>query len=386
MKHIITISALTASLLFADQALVDKLNKEVKMFGSPTLPLQIIDAQEKDNIYAIEVSGQRGNSSPGYITKDFSTVIVGRAFDAKTGEPIQVEKDMTEYKKNAPIIYGEGKDEYIVFTDPECPYCHKFEKMLPYLKEHGKFYIYLFPLSFHKNAEQMSQYVLSKKGSDKQIEALIEIANGDTTYSKYKPTDKIKKELEKSMEMANKAGVRGTPTVLDSIGQKVQWPNLQQKYNVQIPLDREKLDYLLEQDLTIKVPGSKGEKLFVFTDTECPYCKRMMEQGVMDKIKDKYEIHVVLYPLPSHPKALPESIYIMSQKDNNKRFKEFKRFMLGADLTDTENAEVKKLFDSKDKDVMKWASLPQIAQQLGVGGTPMFYNEKGFEINPQELR
>jgi thiol:disulfide interchange protein DsbC len=45
---------------------------------------------------------------------------------------------------------------------------------------------------------------------------------------------KLEKTLEEQMEIANKLGVRGTPSVFDTKGNKVSWVEMLQKYGVKV--------------------------------------------------------------------------------------------------------------------------------------------------------
>lgn len=71
---------------------------------------------------------------------------------------------------------GSGKHQVILITDPECPYCHKVEKML----EGGDItrYIFLAPMEkiqteqgerdFHKMARPLSLNILCREGKDQE--------------------------------------------------------------------------------------------------------------------------------------------------------------------------------------------------------------------------
>ena len=63
--------------------------------------------------------------------------------------------------------------------------------------------------------------------------------------------------------------------------------------------------------------GKGTDEYFLFTDPECKYCK--MLESHLPKIQDKVKIKVFYYPLDSHTNARDLSLYILSQKSNDKK-------------------------------------------------------------------
>ncbi|HUI66755.1 MAG TPA: DsbC family protein [Nitrospirota bacterium] len=140
--------------------------------------------------------------------------------------------------------------------------------------------------------------------------------------------------------------------------------NLATKVN----LTQEKFDEINKVDIS-KVPlqGSiivgdpkAKNRIFVFTDPDCPYCIKFHDEikKVIEKRKD-IVFYVKLFPLSSiHPKAREKSMAIICEKDNDKAVK-----ML-------EDAYAK-------KDIPKAACTSpavdetvKLGQSLGVQGTP----------------
>ncbi|MDX8406635.1 MAG: DsbC family protein [Mariprofundus sp.] len=97
-----------------------------------------------------------------------------------------------------------------VFTDPECPYCRKFEKNLEQLKG-VKIYNFLFPLSFHKHAKRWSSAIWCSKDQHKMMTDIM-INNADPKAgSCATPIDEI-------IALAQKLGISGTPTLISGDG------------------------------------------------------------------------------------------------------------------------------------------------------------------------
>ncbi len=98
-----------------------------------------------------------------FLTKDKNYLISGVVVDVKTGSQISAPVDLSNLKNKEALIYGNGKDEYVLFTDPECSYCKKFESYFPLLKDKVKIKIFFFPLDFHENAKDLSFYIMGQK-------------------------------------------------------------------------------------------------------------------------------------------------------------------------------------------------------------------------------
>src|SRR5690606_34233585 len=122
-------------------------------------------------------------------------------------------------------------------------------------------------------------------------------------------------------------------------------------------------DLPFEQAITIK--KGKGErKIAVFSDPDCPFCKRLEQE--LQKV-DNVTIYIFLNPLKQlHPQAVETSKKIWCSKDKALAWKDY---MLGginpsaaANCTNPVNETVK------------------LAQQLGFSGTPTSILEDGTKI------
>jgi thiol:disulfide interchange protein DsbC len=231
MKLYFALLSLALSLLAGD--IDPKQFNTVPMFAQPHI--SITKAYDHGDIYELqlEVLTQRGvQRTSAFLTKDKKVVLFGDAVDAATGEPIKKPLEMTAIRKNADLIYGTGADEYIVFTDPECPYCVKFEKMWPSIAKKVKLYVYFMPLSNYRNAVQMSYHVMKQKDQKAKAKAILDMADGDRSFERLTMSQQISdlfaKKIAQNQELANEFGVRGTPAVFDTKGNTVSWPNLGQ--------------------------------------------------------------------------------------------------------------------------------------------------------------
>lgn len=140
------------------------------------------------------------------------------------------------------LIYGEKrkcKHSMTIFSDPECPFCRRFVPMFldKGIKYNMCIYYIDFPLSFHKHAKTYVKYLITlldhAKLKDKiniikefysntdnpdkaKKYALAEakkLGLSEENFYKYMAT-KVDNILNNEIELAKKANISGTPTVL----------------------------------------------------------------------------------------------------------------------------------------------------------------------------
>jgi thiol:disulfide interchange protein DsbC len=90
----------------------------------------------------------------------------GQVFDTTTRKEIKIEVDLDtkELKKKAAYTLGNGKNEYFLFTEAECPACQQFHKTFTKesLIDDAKVHVFMYPLNFHLLAKDMSIATLSQ--------------------------------------------------------------------------------------------------------------------------------------------------------------------------------------------------------------------------------
>lgn len=227
----ILVSLATSTMLFgADLSKVKEKIQNIDFIKN--VGFVVKDVKEAGDVYAINASHPRSPKVVLFVPKDLNTVIIGQGFKAN-GEPIDFPINMEQYKKDAIYTIGKGKVEYYLFTDPECPYCQKFEQMSDKLKDDIKIHVLFFPLDFHKDAQQMCKYILNQKGNEARAKAMHDIASGKDDYKKLKlsadENSKYQEIIDKNLKIGREIGVNGTPAVYDSTGKPMQWPELLKK-------------------------------------------------------------------------------------------------------------------------------------------------------------
>lgn len=227
----ILVSLATSTMLFgADLSKVKEKIQNIDFIKK--VGFEVKEVKEVGDMYAVNATHQRASKVTLFVPKDLKSVVIGQGFKA-TGEPIDFPINMEQYKKEAIYSIGKGKVEYYVFTDPECPFCQKFELMSDKLKDDVKIHVFFFPLDFHKNAQQMCKYILKQKGNDARASAMHDIANGKTDYVMLnissEENTKFQAIINKHLQIGKDIGVNGTPAVFDSTGKPIQWPELLKK-------------------------------------------------------------------------------------------------------------------------------------------------------------
>jgi len=196
--------------------LKNKLNKDIKVKGL-----------EKTDLYVITLYNKRGGQNI-FVTKDLKYTILGMVLNNKTNRPVEVNYPVEPFKGNSKIVkdgvvfsMGKGSEDIYIVTDPECPWCRKFEKMAKnsHFADKYKIHIIFLPLSFHKHSKDMIYYILSAKSEQEKAKRFHETLTGDTKWKTFKVTDeqksKIDKELEKSKKAVEELGAKGTPSFYD---------------------------------------------------------------------------------------------------------------------------------------------------------------------------
>jgi thiol:disulfide interchange protein DsbC len=102
---------------------------------------------------------------------------------------------------------GSGDVEFVIFTDPQCPFCVRVEEFLE--KKDATIHINYLPLPMHKNAKELSLKALSAKDFKK---AHQEAKKGEVQNVKEISKD-AEQKLENMMSLAEELKIKGTPKI-----------------------------------------------------------------------------------------------------------------------------------------------------------------------------
>jgi len=240
MKTVLVLFALTSFANAMDQ-ISDKLVKEIESLNLfQGAQVKVLRGFDSGDMYLLNVN-VRGQQSKIYLTKDKKYLIAGDVVNTDSGRALAIPDLPVDIKltldKEA-FTFGKGTDEYVLFTDPECPYCKKFESYFSQIEDKVKIRVFFYPLPSHANAKDISLYIMSQKSYEDKVKAMT-TTKADTPAFVNRKIDekelaKLEKTLQEQMEIANKLGVRGTPSVFDTKGNKVSWVEMLQKYGVKV--------------------------------------------------------------------------------------------------------------------------------------------------------
>lgn len=134
--------------------------------------------------------------------------------------------DATAYK------IGSGENKFYLFSDIDCPYCVKLDRVLhSNLRDDVNVSVLLFPIqSLHEKALDKTRYVLSVPEGDRDSEAQKIMGDAKSAYSSRVALSKLDEDrfsaidrvVSMSHTLANLLQVSGTPTVMAFDGNKIR--------------------------------------------------------------------------------------------------------------------------------------------------------------------
>ncbi len=115
--------------------------------------------------------------------------------------------------------------------------------------------------------------------------------------------------------------------------------------------------------------GTGAKKLIMFTDVDCPFCRKAYDwlKGQTD-----YTLYIFFFPLDIHPKSPGKTLQILCSKNQE---------------TAIENAQSDKEIDSQKCEAGEkmLARHKAIAGEVGVDGTPLFITDSGKKITGLQI-
>ncbi|MEA2029017.1 MAG: thioredoxin fold domain-containing protein [Campylobacterota bacterium] len=215
-----------------DAKTLDELKKSHKVLNTPEVTLK--EGLDLGSVYHLKVqhATPQGNAlSYAFYDKSSKSIYVGRGY-TKEGNMLNFPKDAKVIKEGVSYSYGSGKKEIYLITDPECSYCKKFEKATQGKLGDYTVHVILFPLSFHKNAPAMSEWIMQgKDGAEKQKRLQDITLNNSKEYQKlvskeFKYSPAVKEKMDKAQAAFAELEARGTPAVFNEKFEPINWGKL----------------------------------------------------------------------------------------------------------------------------------------------------------------
>lgn len=166
-----------------------------------------------------------------YVTDEGRHFVFGHLYD------MQTQTDLTAAKKeqvnlqieaarpklsfaNLPLgdaiktVRGNGQRKLAVFSDPHCPYCRDLERELAQI-DNVTVYTFLFPIaSIHPQAASVAESIWCAKDRAVAWESFMKSGTPPA------PSKCGASPVERNVELANKAGIGGTPYIIFANGDK----------------------------------------------------------------------------------------------------------------------------------------------------------------------
>lgn len=159
-----------------------------------------------------------------YADSDASHVFVGSIIDTKTKQNLTdartakltaVKFDSLPFANAIKTVKGDGSRKLAVFSDPDCPYCKKFEQELEKVTN-VTVYTFLYPINgLHPQATAHARAIWcapdrNKAWDDAMLRGVLPTNDGS-----------CKNPIDTNIALANKYRVSGTPTLIFANGQRV---------------------------------------------------------------------------------------------------------------------------------------------------------------------
>jgi thiol:disulfide interchange protein DsbC len=226
----LTVIALLTSTLFAGEKVVDttklpELKKMNAVLQDPALTIKGAIEKPESYILKLEARSPQGSQNiTAFLNKKTSELYIGSAYD-KDGHAIEFPKDPKIVKNGVAFTYGTGKKEIYLITDPECPYCSRFEKTANGKLDDYTVHVILFPLSFHKKSPAMIEWIMmGKNDAEKRARFEEVMLKASTKYTELikdvkKPfvySSETQTYMIKSEKAVRELKMRGTPALYDA--------------------------------------------------------------------------------------------------------------------------------------------------------------------------
>ncbi|WP_309497034.1 thioredoxin fold domain-containing protein, partial [Sulfurovum sp.] len=225
LTSIALMATLNATETITDKTKLQELKSKNRVLQDPVL--YVTGAIEKPNSYILKVEARTPNGSQlvaAILDKQTSELYIGSAYD-KNGQPITFPKDVKAIQEGVSFSYGTGSKDLYIVTDPECPYCSRFEKSVAGKLSDYRVHVILMPLSFHKKAPAMIEWIMQGKDDVEKKKKFEELMlKGSTEYQALikdakKPfvySDAVGQAMKKVNRATMELNVRGTPAVYDA--------------------------------------------------------------------------------------------------------------------------------------------------------------------------
>lgn len=224
MKRVVAVAALLAigSAAVADEAAVRRLVHSKLGAAGRVESVQRLSAT---GLFEVVIRGAEG-AHVYYVDERASLIVVGNVFDARTGRNLTEQRvhrlnavkwDSLPFEWAVTTARGSGRRKIAVFSDPNCPYCKRFERDLAKLDD-ITVHVFLYPVIKQESVAQTKSVWCSKDRAK---------AWNDLMLRDIQPTaaPACDTPIEKLVELGRRLGANSTPTWFLEDGGRYQGAN-----------------------------------------------------------------------------------------------------------------------------------------------------------------
>jgi thiol:disulfide interchange protein DsbC len=117
------------------------------------------------------------------------------------------------FDKAITIVRGDGRRKIAVFSDPNCPYCKRFEEDLAKLDDVTE-YVFLYPVLSQSSVRKARAVWCAPKRAEAWLELMI--------YSEEPSARECEAPLDEIVALGRRLGARVTPTWFVETGERFQ--------------------------------------------------------------------------------------------------------------------------------------------------------------------
>lgn len=214
------LAALSLSLLSFSAAHADIKTVETNLKKNfPDIPVSSVNTTPIKDIYEVFMGGRIV-----YTNDDAKLFFVGNLIDLKNQKNLTEDREQVLNKidisklpldKAIKHVKGNGSRTLYIFSDPDCPYCHRLEQELTKVNN-VTIYLFLYPItSLHPNAGKISEQIWCSKDQYNTWEEYV--------LNKKKPTNtnKCSTPLLALQKLGDSLDITGTPTFFLKDGSRI---------------------------------------------------------------------------------------------------------------------------------------------------------------------
>jgi len=269
----------------------------------------------------VELNGKLMSNSLFLTDENRSIVIEGNLFDIVREKIIKLNENISKFKKESAFDIGHGKEEYYVFSDPDCPFCKIFANIAEKMKNNATIHFFLYPQKrLHPKSEQKSFYILAEENRSKRFEIYKNMEHNNSLPEIYLDNNgSIRKALNRQIEIGKKVGVEGTPYILNSKGERVDYAAIAKKHNVYPDIFPEILKNIEKAGIPIVFGENNKDEIYYFVEI-----KNLGDETIRKakKLAEKFKVLFIPYIDIYNKEKIKERIlafrYIYHKKDGKK--------------------------------------------------------------------